>query len=119
MIHFVTVNLEQEVHAQALGFTKTVYLYGYGSSDEAVDHVTAYLASQHLRVRKIASASKAVEQDPRRYTFPEQICGLPEDLALEAIRHKALPDGWHAETTAAFYTRREAIATGRQLLQAA
>src|SRR5574337_1494239 len=114
MIYFVTVNLEQSVHAQALGFTKMLYMHGWGSSpQEAVDNVKSYLAAKQLTVRKDDGATLAKQQDVRRYSFPEQICGLPEDLALDAIRNMALPEDWHAKATAAYLSRRDAVATGR------
>jgi hypothetical protein len=70
-IYFLTIRFDQQVHAQALGFTDHVYQHVLAA--DAVGAVR--LAKEHfetkyapLKVVK-AEARPALEQDPKRYVF--------------------------------------------------
>ncbi len=117
MIHFVTANLDRRVHAQALGFTTTVYLYGWGATpEEAEESVRAYLKGIGVGVTKFCSTTKALQQDISRYTFPEQLCGAPHDAVVSVIRSQHYPEDWINESVAAFFKREQTISQGRLLL---
>lgn len=114
MIYFVTAMLKEQVHAQALGFTKTVYLFGWGDTKgEAQDNVAAYLTGSEIKVEKTDS-SAALEQNAARYAFPEQIVGLPEHLAVTAILRQ-MPE-FHEESMASYYKRALKMIAGKKLL---
>lgn len=94
MIYFLTIYLQQEVHAGCLGFTKTLPMYGWGpDADAAILAVRAHLHSQGLAVEKCASSTVAKQQDLKRYTFPEQIYGAPPEL-IEPVLRARLERDW-------------------------
>ncbi len=118
MIHFMTVYLDRQVHAQALGFTSLVFMYSWGETiEEAEAHVKAYLKGIGVGVRRLCGTAHAVKQSPRSYCFPEQICGLPNELAVEAIRAAGYPADITAETLVVLNQRQQTIADGRRLLE--
>lgn len=117
MIFFLTLKLDQEVHMQALGFTRTHYSFAWGDSGaDAIDNVKARLAAQGVGMEKVLSAGVADKQSVRSYTFIEQIYGLPRAQFDEALALMSYPD-WIAESTLTEYLKHcEQIAVGRQRL---
>ncbi|TXI25561.1 MAG: hypothetical protein E6Q67_00805 [Roseateles sp.] len=86
MIHLITIHLQEHVHAQALGFTKTLHLYGWGkNATEAGRNVMAYCLGANLKPERISSAILSQKQDLDGFTFPEQIYGLPTGVGRLAI----------------------------------
>lgn len=82
-IYFGTVDLHQQIHCQALGFTKQFYLYACAASEMDAESLMATWAKANgCEVRKVV-AQMAIQQDVRTYTFPEQIINLPAAV-LEA-----------------------------------
>ena len=69
-IFFLTIRFDQEVHAQALGFTDHTYHFVQAEDAPlAVAKAKAYYEKRYpLKVVK-ASAALALEQDPARYCF--------------------------------------------------
>lgn len=113
MIHFITVGLVSQVHAQALGFTSTVYLFVWAVSSEAAKRLaTHYLEGSGIAVRKVLSAALAVQQSPARYTFPEQIHGLPATHLSEALRGRQYSDEMLQDALRAHARSRAAITAG-------
>jgi hypothetical protein len=73
MIFFATVQLEQQVHAQALGFTRVIYPYIHAEDPIGADAVARrVLAAKGLRVTEF-DARPALKQDTAKYAFPDQI----------------------------------------------
>lgn len=84
-IYFVTVVTKQEVYAWALGFTHVLHKWGYGENHEqAIAAVVANLKTKDIDVETVGTPSLAHQQNPARYVFPEQICGLPPDVLASA-----------------------------------
>lgn len=72
-IWFVDVHLSEVVHAGPLGFTKLVHKYVSASSPgDAERAATRWATSKGAKVTQ-TSATLALQQDLRRYVFPEQI----------------------------------------------
>lgn len=117
-IFFIGVKLDQTIHAQALGFTDYVHLYGWGKSqEEAQNNVAAYLmGSIGVAVARFVSTSKASKQDFASYCFPEQIYGAPKADIKAAILAKPWTEGMMAETLGVLQTKCDQIARGRQCL---
>lgn len=117
MIHFVTIHLHKQVHVQALGLTSTLYLHCWGiNSAEAVRHAEAYCLGSGLEPKPGATASVAAQQEPKRYTFPEQIYGLPKDVAENAIRSCNYGPPITAETLQTLAKKRATVQKGLALL---
>ena len=86
MIHLITIDLQEQVHAQALGLTKTLHLYGWGrDATEAGRNVMAYCLGANLSPKRISGAIRSQKQDFDSFTFPEQIYGLPPGFGRLAI----------------------------------
>jgi len=93
-IFFVTVNLNKQVHEQALGFTSQVYRFAYaGSPEEAQKASELWLKSQGCDVRN-AQARIAVQQDVNTYTFPHQIINLPQHFLDSFYDRRDYPPTW-------------------------
>lgn len=119
MIHFVTVHMKELVHAQALGFTKTVYLHCWGvDAAEAERHALAYCLGIGAKPDFCSKPSIAQQQDPNRYTFPEQIHGLPKDVAERAIRAHDFGDSITTSTLADLNKKRDVVRRGLGMLSA-
>lgn len=88
-IYFVDTRLGEEVHAQALGFTRNVMNYVYAADQGTAEQLaTKWYQGKGIAVEK-SRARTAVIQDLSTYTFPHQIINLPEvDLAREYERRQ-------------------------------
>ncbi|WP_041930397.1 hypothetical protein [Methylibium petroleiphilum] len=120
MIYFVTVHLEDEVHAGPLGFTKTVYLFTWGVDPaEAERHARAYCLGIGVRVRACSKPTLSQNQDMGRLTFPEQVYGAPRDLVERAIRSHDFGDTITNETLLTLTKKREIVRRGLEALATA
>lgn len=94
-IYFLSVRTNELLHQQALGFGKDVMLYAYANSpDNAKQIARGFVESRGLTVDKIENNPRpALNQQIEKYTFPEQIYGLPEDkfMTLMNQRKKTWP----------------------------
>lgn len=117
-IFFVGVKLDQTIHAQALGFTDYLHMYGWGESpEEAQNNVAAYLmGSIEVGVAKFVSTSKSDKQDFASYCFPEQIYGAPKADIKAAILAKPWPENMIADSLGVMQTKLTQIARGRKCL---
>lgn len=86
-IYWVVPKLDEEVHAGALGFTRTLHFFAWASDPEqAKDLVKAHLAGDGLHVECfVQQPSPAQNQVLRTYCFPEHIIGLPEDVITQHL----------------------------------
>lgn len=86
-IYWVVPKLDVEVHAGALGFTRTLYFYAWATGpEEAKRLVQAHLAAEDVLVERfVQQPSLAQNQELRTYYFPEHIIGLPEDILTEHL----------------------------------
>lgn len=96
-IWFVTVNLAEQVHAQALGFTKQIYLFA--CSPEA--HSAAFICkrwaeSKGMKPYEVETKHclLAVSQDVATYTFPEQIINLPKEVLYAEYDRRKYPESF-------------------------
>lgn len=120
MIHFVTCRLRHQVHTQGQGFTNVIYLYTWGSDpSEAERHARAYLAGQDLEIDAISPARPAANQSLQRFAYPEQIYGLPEDVAAGEIRSRGYPDEILKSTMASLLEKQHFVRRGLEKLQVA
>lgn len=120
MIHFVTVHMKEQIHAQALGFTKAVYLYCWGGDPaEAERHAMAYCLGVGGKPDFCSKPTVAQQQEPTRYTFPEQIHGLPLDMAETAIRAHDFGDSITASTLRDLMKKRDTLRRGLGMLATA
>lgn len=122
MIYFVTVQLNEQVHAQALGFTNTIYQYCHADSPaNAVRTSQAWCVGRGLQF-KSAAASESTQQDPARFTFVENIHGLPESAFEECMKQVAkrgFPEHMVAESRKSAAANRALVARGLAMLDAA
>lgn len=82
-IYFGTIYLNQQIHCQALGFTKMFYAFAWASSvTEAEQLIAKWAVQKGCDVNKV-QAVHSVSQDFRRFAFLHQIINIPADL-LEA-----------------------------------
>ena len=94
-IFFTSESLFNEVHIQAMGFTRNTNGYVYArTTEEAQSLMTLHRQHQGCRVRKVV-ARPALEQDIRRYTFVEQIVNLPAEIAKAEYLRRDYPTNWH------------------------
>ena len=92
MFFFVTLLLAQSVHAQGLGFTKTLYAYCWcPDALTARQLATNWFESQGCLVES-ASASPAIQQHLRKYALPETIIGLPDDVLQQEYEIRGWPE---------------------------
>lgn len=92
MIFFVTVRLSQSVHAQGLGFTKTLFAYAWASTGDHASHLaTAWYQSKSCVVA-MASATPALQQDLRTFSMPESIINIPESILQQEYDRRGWPD---------------------------
>lgn len=120
MIFIAYVQLDQQVHAQAMGFTSALYIYGWGRTvEEAQAAVTADLfgyADRPIGVVQIG-LTLAKEQDLGKYTFPEQIRGLPRQMLIDCLDAKGA--AWHwlrQDALIEFDKRQDRLRLGRSRL---
>lgn len=93
-IYFCTASLRDQVHAQALGFTRILYLYAFAESDEEAQDLVAYhLAEKDVVVVRV-EVKVASEQNPQRYTFLHQIINLPQAVLDEEYERRDYPDSF-------------------------
>lgn len=119
MIHFVTIHLHEQVHAQALGFTKTLYMYGWGKDPaEAGRNVMAYCQASDLKPDRISSAILSHEQDLGRFTFPEQIYGLPAAVGRLTLSRRSYTEAMIEESLQKFSRNQSAVQKGLKMLAA-
>lgn len=119
MIHFVSIHLTEQVHAQALGFTKTLYMYGWGKdANEAGRNVTAYCLGADLKPDRIFSTSVSQQQDPKRFTFPEQIHGLPSAVGRSVIKQMPFTESMIEEALNKQASNYQALQRGMRMLDA-
>lgn len=96
-IHFVTVNLNETVHCQALGFTKQFYLYACASNEAEAELVArAWCVERGLDVKN-TKAMAGGNQQISRYTFPEQIINMPQKILDAEYDRRQYPDDWRAK----------------------
>jgi len=120
-IHVVTLSLRGEVYVMGgTGFANRITLFAWGKSPTVAEGAArAYLHGGGVLVESVLGATKpAVCQDPASYTFPEQICGLPDQLAKQAILAKRYPAHLVEETFDALRARQQRLRKGEQLLKA-
>lgn len=92
MFYFVTLSLAQTVHAQGLGFTTTVYSYAWATSPEHAAHLASAWHSLKGCVVNRATASPAIQQDLARFSLPEAIINLPDDVLHLEYERRGWPD---------------------------
>lgn len=120
MIYFVTVHLDEQVHAGPLGLTKTVYLFAWGADPaEAERHARAYCVGMGVRVRACSMPTLSQNQDVGRLTFPEQLYGAPLELVEKAIRGHNFGDAITNETLLTLRKKREIVRRGLEALATA
>jgi hypothetical protein len=74
MIYFVHLKTSEQVHAQALGFTNDVFFYARGDcSENAGLRAVNWFVDKYNIGAKIRTVSPAIQQEEKRYCFPEQI----------------------------------------------
>lgn len=120
-IYFVTLSLASEVYVMGgIGFTDCLHLFCWGETPaEAEETARAHLLGAGVGVKKVlGSTTAALKQDPASYTFPEQICGLPDRIAVKAIRSRGFPDFMVDETLKTLRKRQSQLRVGRQRLAA-
>lgn len=116
-LYWMQVKVTKVVHMQALGFTDWVPMHAWGDDEnEALGNVTSYLVARGSEVARCPEVKRALEQDPARYTFPEQIVGLPDDVARAAIVRKRFPASIEQDTLETLSERQQALERGRRLL---
>lgn len=94
MFYFVTLSLAQTVHAVGLGFTKTIYSYAWASSPEHASHLaTAWYQLKGCIVDR-AISSLAIQQNVARYSLPESIINLPDDVLQREYDLRGWPDSF-------------------------
>jgi len=80
MFWFVSLYLEEEIHAIGYGFTmlfhKFVFARTCGEAEQAAKN---WATAQGMKVRKTV-AKLSVQQEVSTYTFPHQIINLPKHL---------------------------------------
>lgn len=126
IIYFVSAWLASDVHVQALGFTSYLPMFAWGLSEvEAARNVHAYLTGAGAVVKKIADVKPCHIQDPARLCYPEQVCGIPEEIALECItaafaevQPRELREDWIAGDIRKFRARQSMLAAGLNQLAA-
>ncbi|NHR04439.1 hypothetical protein HA052_04440 [Chromobacterium haemolyticum] len=94
-IWFVTVNLEEQVHVQALGFTKQIYLFACSQDAHGAAVVsTRWAESQGMKPFHVdvKDCLLAVSQDVSTYTFPEQIINLPSEVLFAEFDRRKYPE---------------------------
>lgn len=95
MIHFVTVDLVDQVHAQGLGFTRQIFCFAHApSAEDAEARVRAYLQKQQLPAIRKLHARKSVRQDAGSFTFPEQVIDLPAATLKAIYEQRGYPADW-------------------------
>ncbi|MAN01741.1 MAG: hypothetical protein CMI35_01575 [Owenweeksia sp.] len=68
MIYFVRVDFDREVHAPALGFTKTILDFVQADSEEeGTQKVKDYYHNKYDLGCEVSQMKKALQQDPDRY----------------------------------------------------
>ncbi|MBG6083032.1 hypothetical protein [Rubrivivax gelatinosus] len=115
MIYFTTVSLAKAVHAQGLGLTSLIFPFCWGSdSAEAELNAKAYLVGSGIQPMRFHGTTPALVQDAARYTFPEEIYGIPTEIAKTALERY----GEHlaAEALAGLKKRQTVIQKGLKLL---
>lgn len=89
---FATVRVDPAIHAQALGFTNLIYQYVWAqTAQDAVQAIKAALYKKGIGFTAVLDLDLAHDQDPSRYTFPEQIIGLPRDVVEMLAKGQGLP----------------------------
>lgn len=79
-IFFTELSLNEDVHMQALGFTKWVPKYAYATSpEEACAVAKKWGTAVGCDVQKV-TAKIAALQDITTYTFPHQVINLPKEI---------------------------------------
>lgn len=92
MIFFVTVRLSETVHAQGLGFTKTLYAYVWAASADHASHLsTAWYQHKGCVVDK-SSSTPALHQELRTFAMPESIINIPESMLQQEYDRRGWPD---------------------------
>ncbi len=73
-IYFVSLRLDRTVHALGVGFTRSIHVYARGASaDDASRLAGQHYEGKYKLVVEQAYAKLAIQQDERRYAFPDQI----------------------------------------------
>lgn len=92
MIFFVTLRLSEAVHAQGLGFTKTLFAYVFAATADHASHLaTAWYQHKGCVVDK-ASVTPALQQELRSFSMPESIINIPESLLQQEYDRRGWPD---------------------------
>lgn len=118
-VYLATVHLSEEVHAQALGFTRTIYPFVWGTDeDEARAHAMAYCLGAELKPERVSSCTVFTQQEIKRFTFIEQIHGLPPDLAVAGLTAQQWPEAIHVKSLSKLASNQAAMARGLALLEA-
>lgn len=117
-IYFVTLALASQVYVMGggIGLTDYLNLFCWGDTpEEAEENAKAYLLGTGIGVKKVlGKTTPALKQDPASYTFPEQICGLPDSIAMKAIRSRGYPDCIVEDTLKTLRKRQSQLRVGRQ-----
>lgn len=120
MIYFVCVHMKEQIYVQPFGLTRSAWLYCWGGdAAEATSNAMAYCLGSDCKPDFCDEPSPAQQQDPSRYTFPEQIHGLPLGETETAIRAREYPD-WIIESTLRdLAKKRDTLRRGLGMLAAA
>jgi hypothetical protein len=93
-IFFATVNLDEVIHAQALGFTSQFYEFVCANSaQEAEALVETWAKARGYKVKRVSVGDCAsVQQDVNTYTFPEQIINMPQAILDAVFARRGYPN---------------------------
>src|SRR4051812_46716248 len=90
-IHFVTLGLSEQVHAQGLGFTSMLFAYVFAASSvEATEVARRFYEARKCKVSR-CSGREALHTDLSRFTFPEQIIDLPDEMLQLEYERRGYP----------------------------
>lgn len=92
MIYFVTIRLSQSVHAQGLGFTKTLFAYVWAASpDHASQLATVWYQHKGCIVEQ-SSVTPAIKQELRSFAMPDSIINIPDSFLQQEYERRGWPD---------------------------
>ena len=119
MFYFVTLQLGETVHAQALGLTTAIYQYCWADSPAGAERTGAAWCAGRGLLLKRASASECTCQDPRRFAFVESILGLPEADFEASICQRDYPASMVEDSRKKAINNRAIVAQGFEILRSA
>jgi hypothetical protein len=114
-IYFVHAVLAETIHCG--GFTDHLHLFCWGEDrQQAEANARAYLLGNGVVVKKFAGATPALQQNPAKYVYPEQIYGLPDAIAQVAIRSQSWLSAFGESTLKTLKKKQAQLREGHQRL---